>query len=101
MVWLVLLLFPLMGTAQTLPSLAPESPTPLVERLLAIDPSGQPITAPATPVLPIWSGANGQLLAVVPLPQDWQVSPIDATPGYRGPSTWQARRSGGYGHTAR
>lgn len=88
MVWLAMALFPLAGTAQTLPSLVPESPTPLVERLLAIDPAGHPIGAPATPVLPIWSGANGQLLAVVPLPQDWQVSPIDATPGYAGPSTW-------------
>lgn len=98
MVWLALLLFPLLGTAQVLPSLVPESPTPLVERLLAIDPTGQPINAPATPVLPIWSGANGQLLAVVPLPQDWQVSPIDATPGYGGPSTWHlagSRASGG------
>ena len=39
MVWLAMALFPLAGTAQTLPSLVPESPTPLVERLLAIDPA--------------------------------------------------------------
>lgn len=88
MIRLALLLFPAAGMAQSLPSLAPVSSTPMVERLLAIDPAGQPIAAPATPVLPIWSGANGQLLAVVPLPQDWQVSPIDATPGYSGPSNW-------------
>ena len=98
MVWLALLLFPLAGAAQTLPSLAPESATPLVERLLAIDPTGQPITTPATPVLPIWSGANGQLLAVVPLPRDWQVSPVDPMPGYAGPSAWHlagSRANGG------
>jgi hypothetical protein len=98
MMSLALMLLPLAGTAQTLPSIAHESPTPMVERLLAIDPAGTPIAAPATPVLPIWSGSNGQLLAVVPLPRDWQVSPIEATPAYGGPSTWHlagSRTSGG------
>lgn len=98
MAWLALLLLPLAGTAQTLPSIVPASSTPMVEQLLAIDPAGQPFTDHATRVLPIWSGANGQLLAVVPLPQDWQVSPIEATPAYGGPSNWHlagSRSSGG------
>jgi hypothetical protein len=88
---LLLSLFPLAGTAQTLPSLAPveaSGRTPLVEQLLALDPSGRPMLAQGAPVLPIWSGSNGQLLAVVALPQSWGNSPIDATPAYSGPSAW-------------
>ncbi|MEO7324772.1 MAG: hypothetical protein ABIW82_08085 [Dokdonella sp.] len=83
--------FPLMGTAQTLPSLVPETAPdkmPLVEQLLALDSAGRPMLAQGSPVLPIWSGSNGQLLAVVALPQTWAISPIDATPAYGGPSTW-------------
>jgi hypothetical protein len=88
---LLLSLFPLAGTAQTLPSLAPvmaAGKTPLVEQLLALDPGARPMLAQGAPVLPIWSGSNGQLLAVVALPQAWANSPIDATPAYGGPSNW-------------
>jgi hypothetical protein len=89
---LLLSLLPLAGVAQTLPSLLPTSQraaAPFVEQLLTLDASGQPLPAGASPVLPIWSGSNGQLLAIVALPPGWRNSPIDATPGYAGPSAWQ------------
>jgi len=84
---LVLSSIPLAGTAQTLPSLVPASTTPLVEQLLALDPAGQPLVERAAPVLPIWSGANGQLLAVVALPRGWN----DAArgPGNPSPAAWR------------
>lgn len=89
---LLLSLFPLAGMAQTLPSLVPASNdgrTPLVDELLALDSRGQPMLAQGAPVLPIWSGSNGQLLAVVALPRDWATSPLPtATPAYGGPSDW-------------
>jgi hypothetical protein len=92
---LLLSLFPLAGTAQTLPTLAPtpaNDRTPLVEELLALDPKGAatppPALAQGSPVLPIWSGSNGQLLALVALPQDWIGSPVAPTPAYGGPSAW-------------
>jgi len=83
---LVLSSFPLAGTAQTLPSLAPATTSPLVEQLLAIDPAGQPLIERASPVLPIWSGANGQLLAVVALPRGWNDTLRE--PRYPGPAAW-------------
>lgn len=89
--WLLISLFPLAGAAQPLPSLAPGQPpgkTPLVDELLALNPSSQPALAQGAPVVPIWSGSNGQLLAVVALPHEWNQSPIDPTPGYAGPSAW-------------
>ncbi|MBO9664584.1 hypothetical protein [Dokdonella sp.] len=89
--WLLIALFPLAGAAQQpLPSLAPvqaHGKTPLVDELLALDAS--PSTLPqGAPVVPIWSGADGQLLAVVALPRELNHSPIDPTPGYAGPSSW-------------
>lgn len=81
---LVLSLLPLAGTAQTLPSLVPATTSPLVEQLLALDPAGQPMVGRASPVLPIWSSANGQLLAVVALPRGWNDSlrgPDSPSPG--------------------
>ncbi|MEO6689007.1 MAG: hypothetical protein ABIS07_15160 [Dokdonella sp.] len=88
---LLLSLFPLVGTAQTLSSLVPETApgkTPLVEQLLALDSAGRPMLVQGAPVLPIWSGSSGQLLAVVALPQTWAKTPLDATPAYGGPSAW-------------
>ena len=85
---LALLLLPFAGTAQTLPPLVPTSSTPLVEQLLALDASGRPLPGQGAPVLPIWSGSSGKLLAVVALPRDWSSSLVDATPGYEGPSAW-------------
>ncbi len=81
-----LLLFPLAGTAQELPSLAPAA-TPLVEQLLALDSGGQPL-AHGSPVLPIWSGSNGQLLAVVALPRGWVSTSSTHLPAYAGAATW-------------
>lgn len=85
-------LFPCLGMAQALPSLVTptaNAPTPLVEQLLALDASGQSLPAGSTPVLPIWSGSNGHLLAVVALPPAWVNALVDPTPGYAGPSTWR------------
>ncbi|HEU4663960.1 MAG TPA: hypothetical protein VFS55_08015, partial [Dokdonella sp.] len=91
---LLLSLLPLAGMAQPLPRLAPAvESTPLVEQLLAIDPSGRPLDG--TSVLPIWSRANGELLAVVALPQQWVGAPGDAGPAYRGPSSWALAGSTG------
>lgn len=94
--WMLLSLFPLSGAAQTLPSLAPAdvtSPTPLVDELLRLDSADQSQPAllmQGEPVVPIWSSASGQLLAVVALPQGWNGLPANAaTLGYGGPSTWQ------------
>ncbi len=87
---LSLSLLPIAGMAQTLPSLAPaatNSTTPLVDQLLALDAQGQPTLAQGAPVLPIWSGSNGQLLAVIALPRATNAL-IDPTPGYAGPSAW-------------
>lgn len=64
---LMLSLIPFAGMAQPLPSLVQPQATPLVDQLLALDPTGQPLGAAVAPVVPIWSGANGQLLAVVAL----------------------------------
>ncbi|WP_300619475.1 hypothetical protein [Dokdonella sp.] len=88
--WLLATLLPLTGAAQSLPSLAPvpqPGKTPLVDELLALDAS-QPVLAQGAPVVPIWSGSNGKLLAVVALPREWGQAPLDPTPGYAGPSGW-------------
>lgn len=91
---LLLSLLPLAGTAQPLPTLALQAQaTPLVEQLLALDPSGKPLDGAS--VLPIWSRANGELLAVVTLPREWVGSPVDAVPAYRGPSSWALAGSNG------
>lgn len=88
--WMLALL-PTFGAAQTLPDLVPHAApggTPLVDELLAVQPAGRTL-APGAPVLPIWSGTNGQLLAVVALPQGWApTSPVDPAPAYGGPSAW-------------
>lgn len=97
---LLMLLFPLTGMAQALPSLAVNGHpgTPLVDQLLALDDArSQPLLAQGFPVLPIWSASSGQLLAVVALPRGAE-SPIDPTPAYAGPSAWHlAGRSAGAG----
>jgi len=95
---LLLSLFPLAGSAQPplLAAPAAQAGTPLVEQLLAFD--GGP---DAEPVLPIWSGSNGQLLAVVALPRDWVASVVDGTPAYAGPSGWHLVGSTGSGSALR
>lgn len=83
---LLLASLPLTAAAQSMP--AAGSPTPLVDRLLATD-----VIAAGTrlgqPVLPIWSGSNGELLAVVAVPPGWVESPVAVTPAYAGPSSWR------------
>lgn len=61
---------PVAGAADPLPSLAlgPSETTPLVAELLAINPGGSSLAIAPTPVVPIWSGTSGQLLAIVALP---------------------------------
>ncbi|MDR2012187.1 MAG: hypothetical protein LBQ20_03940 [Rhodanobacter sp.] len=89
---LLLCLFPIMGAAQTLPALVPAK-KPLVDQLLAIDQAGRSLPAQATPVLPIWSGVNGQLLAIVALPRGWSVPGVGALPVGGGASAWQLATS--------
>jgi len=67
---------------------------PHVERLLAADPAGQPLMLRDTPVVPIWSGTNGQLLALVPLADPAPLSPADAVASYSGPSAWRLAGTG-------
>ncbi len=89
---LLLSLFPLLGMAQTLPTLVTPANArhmPLVEQLLALDSSRDAWPSQGMPVLPIWSASNGRLLAVVALPRAWANAPIDPTPDYAGPSTWR------------
>ncbi len=87
--WLLAMVLPLSGIAQPLPSIVPDparAATPLVDELLSLRPGAN--AGQGMPVVPIWSGANGQLLAVVALPREWSGSEVDPVPGYRGPSTW-------------
>ncbi len=82
---LMLSLFPLAGTAQPLPALVPpgSTPTPLVDQLLTLPSAAAPFDVVASPVVPIWSGSNGQLLALV------ELSPrTDGVRGAIGPATW-------------
>ncbi|MBX3690159.1 hypothetical protein [Dokdonella sp.] len=83
---LLLALMPLAAVGQSLP--VQRSATPLVDQLLRTD-GVAPGMASGQPVLPIWSGTNGELLAVVPLPGGWVAAPTTATPAYAGPSTWR------------
>jgi hypothetical protein len=88
---LLLSLFPVAGLAQSLPTITPTAnaaATPLVDQLLGLTASGEPMLAQGAPVLPIWSSSNGQLLAVVALPREWSGTLTDATPAYGGPSAW-------------
>lgn len=83
---LMLALMPLAAVGQVLP--ARHSATPLVDQLLATDRMAQG-TGSGQPVLPIWSGTNGELLAVVALPKGWVAAPSAPTPAYAGPSSWR------------
>ena len=79
---LMLSLLPLAALAQQ--PVASPSATPLVDRLLATDLGGDA----AAPVLPIWSGVDGQLLAVVALPPGWVAPGQAALPNRFGASAW-------------
>ncbi|MCK9538753.1 hypothetical protein [Dokdonella sp.] len=96
---LSLALIPFAGVVAAPPSLAPTAQAParpLVEQLLGLD-MALPAGADAIPVLPIWSGTDGQLLAVVALPQAWIAPAVGSTPGYAGPSDWQLAGTEGSG----
>ena len=65
-----------LATAAELPVLAQNtasSQTPLVKQLLALDDSAPPMWTPgeANSIVPIWSGSDGHLLAIVALPGQW------------------------------
>jgi hypothetical protein len=79
-------------TAQELPVLATGAQgfqeAALVEQLLALDgPSAQSWTA-AAPVVPIWSGQDGHLLAVVAVPGEWGSPLLAGTTAQPGPASW-------------
>jgi len=82
---LLLSLLPLAAVAQQ--PLGTESATPLVDRLLATDLDRGDDLAGA-PVLPIWSGADGKLLAVVALPPGWTAPGQPLSPTPFGAVTW-------------
>lgn len=81
---LSLSLLPLAGTAQSLPSLVLPGSRPLVDQLLMLPSTGAPLDAGSAPVVPIWSGSNGQLLALVALPASSEA----LFDGAMGPSAW-------------
>jgi hypothetical protein len=66
--------------------------TALVEQLLALDDtssSSQPwMAAEANSVVPIWSGADGHLLAIVAVPGQWGSPLLGGTMGEPGPASW-------------
>jgi hypothetical protein len=79
-------------TAQELPVLAMGAPgfqeAALVEQLLALDgPTAQSWTASA-PVVPIWSGTDGHLLAIVAVPGEWGSPLLAGTTAQPGPASW-------------
>jgi len=82
----------LAAIAQDLPVLAtgtPSAETALVEQLLAID--GSPVLMPgAEPasVVPIWSGSDGHLLAVVAVSGRWDLPLLADSTNQMGPASW-------------
>lgn len=82
---LTMSLLPLASAAQPLPSLVPPgpAPAPLVDQLLTLPSVATPFDAASASIVPIWSGSNGQLLALVALPPDGGLR-TDAI----GPTTW-------------
>lgn len=82
------------ATAQDLPVLAtgPSAnplQTALVEQLLAFDDSAdQPWIADTASFVPIWSGTDGHLLALVAVPGQWGSPLVDGTTASPGPASW-------------
>ena len=61
----------------------------LVEQLLALDgPSTPSWTTEAAPVVPIWSGADGHLLALVAVPGQWDSPLLAGTVAQPAPADW-------------
>jgi hypothetical protein len=84
----------LAATAQEPPALATgpaaSFPAALVEQLLAVDDSGIParLRADENSVVPIWSGADGHLLAIVAVPGQWGSPLLAGTTAQPGPASW-------------
>ncbi len=96
----LLLLLPALAAAQAPQTLVPElrgsTSLPLVEQLLTLDPA-QPAAGEAVPVLPIWSGTSGRLLAVVALPASRVDIADTLLPAYAGAAAWQLAGQRGAG----
>ena len=61
----------------------------LVEQLLALDGTSTPSwTTEAAPVVPIWSGADGHLLALVAVPGQWDSPLLAGTVAQPAPADW-------------
>src|SRR5262245_22804715 len=83
-----------LATADELPVLvrntAP-SQTPLVKQLLALDDDTTLQTwtpSEANSIVPIWSGSDGHLLAIVALPGQWDSPLVGGALTEPGPSDW-------------
>ena len=78
-------------TAQELPVLAQNPGTSqIVEQLLALDDSASQsrINAEANSIVPIWSGADGHLLAIVAVPGQWGSPLVGGALSEPGPIDW-------------
>jgi hypothetical protein len=81
-----------LAPAQSLPALAGPgtSQTALVSQLLALDDgSATPwLAAEPNSLVPIWSGADGHLLAIVAVPGQWGSPLLAGTTAQPGPASW-------------
>jgi hypothetical protein len=82
-----------LAPAQQLPALASASgtsQTALVEQLLALDAgtASPRLTAEPNSLVPIWSGSDGHLLAIVALPGQWGSPLLAGTTAQPGPASW-------------
>ena len=81
-----------LAPAQSLPALAGSgtSQTALVSQLLALDDgSATPwLAAEPNSLVPIWSGADGHLLAIVAVPGQWGSRLLAGTTAQPGPASW-------------
>ena len=82
-----------LAIAQDLPALATGSSgsqVALVEQLLALDDTSAsaPWAVESNSVVPIWSGADGHLLAIVAVPGEWGSPLLSGTMAQAGPASW-------------
>jgi len=82
-----------LATADELPLLVQNtapSQTPLVQQLLALDDTAPSMRAPieANSIVPIWSGSDGHLLAIVAVPGQWGSPLVGGALSEPGPSDW-------------
>ena len=81
----------LAATAQDLPVLAtapPASQDAWIEQLLALGGSDSSRDGAPASVVPIWSGTDGHLLAIVAVPGQWGSPLLAGTTGEVGPTRW-------------